>query len=63
MAELNLSIGVVGLGNWGTALGHHLAAKGHAVLGWSKQQAIVSSINQHHQNALYLKNTALNQRL
>jgi len=63
MSQLTLSIGVVGLGNWGTALGHHLAAKGHTVLGWSKEQAIVSSINEHHQNALYLKNAVLNQRL
>lgn len=49
------SIGVVGLGNWGTALGHHLAVKGHPVIGWAREPEIVAGINAEHRNPLYLK--------
>ena len=38
------SVSVLGLGNWGTALAHHLADKGIAVIGWSRESDVVSSI-------------------
>jgi glycerol-3-phosphate dehydrogenase (NAD(P)+) len=40
------SIGVVGLGHWGTALAHYLARLGHSVTGWSREEEIVRSITQ-----------------
>lgn len=56
-------IGVVGLGNWGTALGHHLGSKGHRVVGWSADAEIVRSINQTHRNSRYLSSAVLSPNL
>ena len=53
------NIGIVGLGSWGTALGQHLASNGHSVLGWARDSQVVSSINNQHQNAKYLKDAVL----
>ena len=39
-----LKVGVVGLGNWGTALANHLANKGYDVLGWATNKEVVKSI-------------------
>ena len=44
---------VLGLGNWGTALANHLAAKGFPTLGWSIEPAIVEGVNAHNRNPLY----------
>ncbi len=57
------SIGVVGLGNWGTALGHHLARKGHTVLGWSTTPEIVTSINDAHYHPLFFKDVLISERM
>lgn len=56
-------IAVLGLGNWGTALAHHLAAKGFDVLGWTVDRESVESINRNHVNSLYLKGLPLDPRL
>lgn len=50
MAE---SIGVVGLGNWGTALANHLARNGNEVLGWTTDEGVADHINEHHKNPCY----------
>lgn len=47
------SIGVLGLGNWGTALSNHLASRGHDVLGWCIEKEIPPGINSTHRNPLY----------
>ena len=52
-------VAVLGLGNWGTALGNHLAHKGFDVLGWSVEADVVTSINTVHKNNRYLKNIEL----
>ena len=44
------SVGLVGLGNWGTALGNHLAHKGIRVAGWSNKPAEVEGIAREHRN-------------
>ena len=54
-----LKVGVVGLGNWGTALANHLANKGYDVLGWEKNPQVVESINANHVNAIYQKDVVL----
>lgn len=46
-------IGVVGLGRWGTALAHHLGERGHDVLGWSREEEVVASINENNENRAY----------
>ncbi len=53
-------ISVIGLGNWGTALGNHLSLKGFDVLGWSIEADVVKSINEQHANLRYLKGVSLN---
>lgn len=56
-------IGVLGLGNWGTALAQHLCLKGHDVLGWSIEQQVVDGINQQHFNPVYLPQAKLDASL
>lgn len=53
------SVGVVGLGNWGTALANHLAWKGLSVLGWAIEAPIVAGINSAHRNPVYLTEVEL----
>ncbi|WKZ57634.1 MAG: NAD(P)H-dependent glycerol-3-phosphate dehydrogenase [Bdellovibrionota bacterium] len=52
-------IGVVGLGNWGTALANHLAWSGHQIIGWSVQPDVVSSINAQHRHCQCLTDIEL----
>lgn len=54
-----LKVGVVGLGNWGTALANHLANKGYDVLGWEKNDEVVKSVNKDNINAIYQKDVPL----
>jgi glycerol-3-phosphate dehydrogenase (NAD(P)+) len=56
-------IGVLGLGNWGTALANHFAVMGFDVLGWSIEADVVESINKDHRNCNYLNHVVLNERM
>lgn len=56
------SVGIIGLGNWGTALGNHLARKGMDVLGWSNIPGDIEGINSNHRNPSYLKEVLLHER-
>ena len=47
-------IGVIGGGAWGTALAQVAASKGHETLIWAREPEVVASINQMHENAVYL---------
>lgn len=47
-------IGVIGGGAWGTALAQVAAAKGHETLLWAREPEVVASINEAHENAVYL---------
>ncbi len=58
-----MTIGVVGLGNWGTALAQHLAANGHKVIGWSSDSKIVEGINQSRLNPRYQREVALSENM
>ncbi len=53
-------IGVVGAGAWGTALAQSLANSGRDVTMWAREQEVVDSINNSHENSLYLKDVPLN---
>jgi glycerol-3-phosphate dehydrogenase (NAD(P)+) len=48
-------IAIIGGGNWGTALGIVTARAGHDVQIWSRNAAVVDSINRDHINAVYLR--------
>lgn len=54
---------VIGSGAWGTALGDLLAAAGHAVRIWAYEEDVVSSINDRHENARFLRGVRLNPQL
>lgn len=54
---------VLGAGNFGTCLGHHLAKKGHAVTLWTRSEEVAQSINQNHRNPKYLNEISLSPQL
>jgi len=56
-------IGVIGAGAWGTALTQNLANAGHDIILWAREAEVVESINQRHQNELYLKGVRLNEMI
>lgn len=57
------SISVLGLGNWGTALAHHLASKGYEVVGWTNEPEVAESIGKTGRNAKYLPFAELSPKL
>ena len=56
-------IGVIGAGAWGTALAQNLANSGHEVVIWAKETDVAESINEKHENTLFLKNIPLNETI
>jgi glycerol-3-phosphate dehydrogenase (NAD(P)+) len=50
---------VIGAGSWGTALAIHAARAGHEVLIWSRNAAVVESINRDQRNSQHLKDTEI----
>lgn len=50
-----MKVGVIGAGSWGTALAIISGRSGHEVRLWSRNQAVVDSINREHANPRYLK--------
>jgi len=52
-------IAVVGAGAWGTALAQLVAKSGCGVTIWAREQEVVSSINERHENEIFLKGIAL----
>ena len=49
-------IGVIGAGAWGTGLAQALARGGNKVILWAREQEVVDSINNEHENKLFLPN-------
>ena len=49
-----MRIAVIGAGNWGTGLAIMAARAGHDVSLWSRNPAVVVSINTEHTNSVYL---------
>jgi len=58
-----VEIAVIGAGSWGTALANHLALQGHPVDLWAYETELVETINEQHENTLYLKGVRLSDRL
>ena len=52
-------VAVIGAGSWGTALGIVAARAGHEVTLWSRNPAVVVSINRERVNSLYLPQSAI----
>jgi glycerol-3-phosphate dehydrogenase (NAD(P)+) len=49
-----MRIAIIGAGNWGTGLAIMAARAGHEVSVWSRNTAVVHSINNAHTNSVYL---------
>lgn len=56
-------IGILGLGNMGTALAQVIAPKGYPVLGWIHSSKLAKEINTSHTNSTYLKGVSLDKRI
>jgi glycerol-3-phosphate dehydrogenase (NAD(P)+) len=54
-----MRIAVIGAGNWGTGLAIVAARSGHDVSVWSRNSAVVASINDTHTNSAYLIGVAI----
>ena len=52
-------IAIIGAGSWGTALAVIAARAGHSVRLWSRNAAVVSSINEQRLNSRYLSATSI----
>ena len=57
------SIGIIGGGAWGTALGLVALRAGREPLLWAREPEVVVAINTGHENALFLPGVALDARL
>jgi len=58
-----VKVGLVGLGNLGTAIANLIAGNGYDVLGWEYSDQVVAEINGAHTNTRFLPGVALNPRL
>ncbi|MCW3096448.1 MAG: glycerol 3-phosphate dehydrogenase [Chthonomonadaceae bacterium] len=63
MAAATGQITVLGAGSWGTALAALLAANGHAVRLWAREERLVEALWTAHENARYLPGVALSPRI
>ncbi|MDD7416101.1 MAG: 2-dehydropantoate 2-reductase N-terminal domain-containing protein, partial [Spirochaetales bacterium] len=57
------TVGVIGAGAWGTAFAHALARNGHDVEIWAREDEVVSSINNDHENKKFLPGYPLEKTL
>lgn len=58
-----MRIGLIGLGNLGTAVGNMVAQNGYEALGWNFQSEVVDEINEQHSNERFLPGIALHPAL
>jgi glycerol-3-phosphate dehydrogenase (NAD(P)+) len=58
-----MNVGMIGLGNLGTAVGNQIAANGHDVLGWEHDPAVAREVQEEHANSRYLAGIELDPRL
>jgi glycerol-3-phosphate dehydrogenase (NAD(P)+) len=49
-----MRVGIIGLGNMGTAVGNMIANNGYQVLGWNYEEEVVDEINDKHSNERFL---------
>ena len=52
--------GVIGAGAWGTALANVVAANGKACVLWAREEEVVNTVNNDHQNPIFLPGVEIN---
>ena len=57
------TIGIIGGGAWGTALAQSMAASGKNIVLWAREEDVVSSINNAHENTPFLKGVTLDKKI
>lgn len=57
------SISIIGGGAWGTALAQVYALSGKSVTLWAREEDVVSSINENHENKPFLSGVALDHKI
>lgn len=57
------TIGVIGGGAWGTALAQSLASNGRNMVMWAREQEVVDSVNNDHENKPFLAGIPLSENL
>jgi glycerol-3-phosphate dehydrogenase (NAD(P)+) len=58
-----MNIGIIGLGNLGTAVGNMIAANGYPVTGWEHNPTVASEINEKHANTRFLPDISIHPNL
>jgi glycerol-3-phosphate dehydrogenase (NAD(P)+) len=58
-----MHVGLIGLGNVGTAIANLVATNGYRVTGWEYNDQVVAEINAQHTNARYLEGVELHANL
>ncbi|MDG1995180.1 MAG: NAD(P)-dependent glycerol-3-phosphate dehydrogenase [Emcibacteraceae bacterium] len=58
-----VKIGVVGAGAWGTALAQQSAQAGCDVTLWAREEEVVTSVNQRHENEMFLADIPLSNKI
>ncbi|NOK58510.1 MAG: Glycerol-3-phosphate dehydrogenase [NAD(P)+] [Chloroflexi bacterium AL-W] len=58
-----MRVGIIGLGNFGTAMANLVANNGHEVIGWEYHEAVVDEINTQHTNQRFLADVPLHHNL
>jgi glycerol-3-phosphate dehydrogenase (NAD(P)+) len=60
---MSMKVALIGAGSWGTALAIMAARAGHDVALWSRNEAVVESINRDHRNSMYLPEATIPERV
>jgi len=56
-------IGVIGGGAWGTALAQVVSSGGNETLLWALEDEVVASVNERHENSMFLPGVPLNEAI
>lgn len=63
MSQMQYPVGIIGGGAWGTALAAVMAQIHDRVLIWAREEEAVHSINNLHENSLFLPGTSLSPKI